>query len=340
MKALVKKRAEPGLSLEDVPEPSVIPQHVLIKVRKTAICGTDRHIYDWDEWAATRVPVPLVIGHECMGEIIEVGADVIHLAVGQRVAIEGHLLCGHCYNCQTGSHLCQNVQGMGYDVSGMFSEYLLAPASNVIQLPDALTDEMGAILDPFGNAVLATSMASLSCEDVLIMGAGPVGLFTVAIAKYMGAQNVTVCDMNPYRLALAEQVGADTLYNPEYDDIETIKAELQLKGGYSVGFEMSGNQNGLNELIKHLRNEANVLLLGLYSHAPSANLNDVIFKGLRCQGVYGRELFKTWLQAMKLLESGLDISPIITHQYDYTDYEAAFSTLTNGQSGKVILNWT
>lgn len=340
MKALVKQEAGPGLSLMDVPKPTIKLNEVLIKVKKTAICGTDRHIYDWDAWAAKTIPVPLTIGHECMGEIAEIGAQVTHLSVGQRVAVEGHFICEHCVNCRTGlEHLCLNVQGLGVQRAGAFAEYLAMPAYNVIELPDEISDDCASILDPFGNAVHAMMSCEVACRDILITGAGPIGLMAILIAKKIGVRSVTVSDVNPFRLDFAKNLGADAIYNPKQDNFTTVKQQLGMKEGFDICFEMSGHASALDLLLQECRHGGKLVLMGLYPDVISVDMNTMIFKGLQVKGIYGREMFRTWYQALQLLQTGLDIRPIITHQFPYQEYEAAFSALAAGQSAKVVLSW-
>lgn len=342
MKALVKKESAPGLWLLDVPVPQIKPNEVLIKIRKTAICGTDRHIYDWDPWAAKTIPVPLTIGHECMGEIVEIGREVHHLNIGQRVAVEGHFACGHCVNCRTGlAHLCLEVEGLGVQRPGAFAEYLAMPAFNVIPLPDQISDESAAVLDPFGNAVHALMSFEATCRDILITGAGPIGLMAILIAKKIGVRSITVSDVNPFRLKLAEKLGADAIYHPDDgDNMSALKQRLGMKEGFDLGYEMAGHPAALSMLLEHIRHGGRMVLMGVYPNAIPVDVNVMIFKGLRIKGIYGREMFRTWYQALQLLQTGLDITPVISHQFPYFKFEEAFAALKAGDSAKVVLDWS
>lgn len=340
MKALVKKYDKPGLWLEDVPVPTIQSHEVLIKVKKSAICGTDIHIWKWDEWARKNVPVPLVVGHEFMGEIVEIGSLVQGLSVGQRVAIEGHLTCGVCPNCRKGlKHICFNTRGVGYHVTGNFSEYFAITAENVFPLSDEIPDELAAIFDPFGNATHTALSFDLVGEDVLITGAGPIGIMAAAIAKHAGARRVVLTDVNPYRLELARKVGIECLVDRSKESLEAKSLEFGIKSGYGVGMEMSGHPSGLNDLLHNLQHGGKIALLGLLPPGTAIDWDLVIFKMFTLKGIYGREIYSTWYKMSHMLESGLNIAPIITHQFPIDEFEKGFEVMMSGQAGKVILNW-
>jgi threonine 3-dehydrogenase len=341
MRALVKAKKAEGLWAEDVARPELGHNDVLIKIRKTAICGTDIHIYEWNEWAQETIPVPMTVGHEFTGEIVELGSEVKGLEVGQRVSGEGHVTCGHCRNCRAGRrHLCPNTRGIGVNRPGAFADYLTLPAVNVYPMPDSVPDEIAAFLDPLGNATHTTLSFDLVGEDVLITGAGPIGCMGAAIAKHVGARRVVVTDLNDYRLKLAKKLGADRTVNVATDSLEGAMRELGLREGFDVGLEMSGNAQALNQMIGKMVNGGKVALLGLPPANVEIDLNQVIFKGLFMKGIYGREMFETWYKMIAMLDSGLDIRPVLTHEFPVGDFQKAFDTLLGGQSGKVILDWT
>ena len=340
MKALVKKNPEPGLWMEEVPVPQVGDGEVLIKVKKSAICGTDVHIHEWDEWAQKTVPVPMVIGHEFVGEVAEVGKGVTDYKVGQRVSGEGHITCGHCRNCRTGKkHLCHRTQGVGYDRPGCFAEYFTLPQDNVFVVPEEIDDDMAAIFDPFGNAVHTALSCTLAGEDVLITGAGPIGLMGAAIAKHCGARNVVITDINPKRLALAEKTGATRAVNVANEDLQSVKDALNILEGFDVGLEMSGSPSALRDQIEHCVPGADIALLGLLPSDTQVDWTKVIFKMLNLKGIYGREIFDTWYKMIHLLQGGLDLSGIITHSFSIDDFQEGFDIMVKGDCGKVILNW-
>jgi len=341
MKALVKAFAKPGIWMEDVPKPTKIgPNDVLIKIRKTAICGTDMHIYNWDKWAQATVPVPMITGHEFVGEIAEIGSEVTGLKVGDRVSGEGHLTCGYCRNCRAGKrHLCRNVEGIGYDCPGCFAEYFVFPAFNVIKLPDDIPDEIGSILDPFGNATHTALSFECVGEDVLITGAGPIGIMAVAICKHVGARHVVITDVNEYRLDLARKMGATRAVNVKKESLQTVMQELEMQEGFDVGLEMSGNGQAFREMLDLMCYGGRVALLGIPPDEIAIDWNKVIFKGLFLKGIYGREMFETWYKMIAMVQSGLNIKPIITHEFKIDDFQKAFETMGAGQSGKVILSW-
>jgi threonine 3-dehydrogenase len=340
MKALVKSKAERGIWLEDIDVPKPGHNDVLIKIARTAICGTDIHIYQWDDWASKTIPVPLAVGHEFSGEIVECGSEVKGFDIGDRVSAEGHITCGVCRNCRAGRrHLCINTVGVGVDRPGAFAEYLCVPAFNVFKLPDVITDDMAAILDPLGNATHTALSFDLVGEDVLITGAGPIGIMAVAIARYAGARHIVITDVNDYRLALAKKMGASVALNVTNGSLDDTMAELGMEEGFDIGMEMSGNPSAFRDMLRTLHHGGRVALLGIPPGETAINWNDVIFKGLILKGIYGREMFETWYKMTSMLQSGLDISPIITHHFDVADYEQAFQLMESGQSGKVILNW-
>ncbi len=340
MKALVKSKAERGIWLEDIDVPKPGHNDVLIKIARTAICGTDIHIYQWDDWASKTIPVPLAIGHELSGEIVECGSEVKGFDIGDRVSAEGHITCGVCRNCRAGRrHLCINTVGVGVDRPGAFAEYLSVPAFNVFKLPDVITDDMAAILDPLGNATHTALSFDLVGEDVLITGAGPIGIMAVAIARYAGARHIVITDVNDYRLALARKMGASIALNVTNGSLDDTMAELGMEEGFDIGMEMSGNPSAFRDMLRTLHHGGRVALLGIPPGETAIDWNDVIFKGLILKGIYGREMFETWYKMASMLQSGLDISPVITHHFDVADYEQAFQLMESGQSGKVILNW-
>ncbi|KTD16646.1 L-threonine 3-dehydrogenase [Legionella jordanis] len=341
MKSLVKAKPEPGIWMEDVPMPEYGVNDVLIKIHQTAICGTDIHIYSWDEWAQATIPVPMTVGHEFYGEIVEIGREVKGLQVGQRVSGEGHITCGMCRNCRAGKrHLCRNTLGVGVNRPGCFAEYLSLPATNVLVLPDNITGEQASILDPLGNATHCALAFDMVGEDVLITGAGPIGIMAVAIAKHIGARHVVITDVNDYRLDLARQMGATRAVNVKYQSIKDVMHELGMTEGFDIGLEMSGNPMALNELMKSMNHGGHVAMLGIPPQETAIDWNQVIFKGLVIKGIYGREMFETWYKMIAMLQSGLNIKPVITHHFPVEDYQNAFQIMASGQSGKVILNWS
>jgi len=340
MKALVKARREPGIWMQDVGQPQVGHNDVLIRMRKTAICGTDIHIYNWDAWAQKTIPVPMQVGHEYCGEIVEVGGEVAGFAPGDRVSGEGHITCGHCRNCRAGRrHLCRNTIGVGVNRPGCFAEYMVLPASNVFKLPAAITDEIASILDPLGNATHAALSFDLVGEDVLITGAGPIGIMAVAIARHAGARHVVITDVNDYRLDLARKMGASRALNAARESVTGAMRDLGMEEGFDVGLEMSGNPAAFRDLLKAMHHGGRVALLGIPPSDVAIDWNEVIFKGLVIKGIYGREMFETWYKMAAMLQSGLDVTPIITHRFRVDDYQRAFETMNSGRSGKVILDW-
>lgn len=340
MKALVKAKAEPGIWMEDVAAPTYGVNDVLIKIHKTAICGTDIHIYNWDDWAQATIPVPMTVGHEFFGEIVALGAEVYGLKVGQRVSGEGHLTCGMCRNCRAGKrHLCRNTMGVGVNRPGCFAEYLAIPASNVLVLPDDISGDQAAILDPLGNATHCALAFDMVGEDVLITGAGPIGIMAVAIAKHVGARHVVITDVNEYRLDLARKMGASQAVNIREHSLDKVMLDLGMTEGFDIGMEMSGNPHAFNDMLRVMNHGGHVAILGIPPKETAIDWNQVIFKGLILKGVYGREMFETWYKMIAMLQSGMAISPVITHQFAVDDYQEAFRIMASGQSGKVILNW-
>jgi threonine 3-dehydrogenase len=340
MKALVKAKRERGIWMQDVAKPTVGHNDVLIRVNRSAICGTDIHIYQWDDWAQHTIPVPLAVGHEFYGTIVECGIEVRGFEPGDRVSAEGHITCGVCRNCRAGRrHLCMNTKGVGVNRPGAFAEYIAVPAFNVFKLPDAITDDMAAILDPLGNATHTALSFDLVGEDVLITGAGPIGIMAVAIARYAGARHVVITDINDYRLDLARKMGASAALNVMQDSIDDTMQELGMEEGFDVGMEMSGNPTAFRDLLRTMHHGGKVALLGIPPDETAIDWNQVIFKGLILKGIYGREMFETWYKMSSMLQSGLDIEPIITHHFGIDDFEPAFELMESGQSGKVILHW-
>ncbi len=341
MKVLSKLHAEPGLWMTEADMPTCQPNDVLIKIKQTAICGTDLHIYQWDEWAQKTIPVPMHVGHEFIGEVVEVGSSVTGITVGDRVSGEGHITCGHCRNCRAGHrHLCRNTLGVGVHLPGAFAEYLVLPATNVCSLPDHISDEMAAILDPFGNAVHTALAFNLVGEDVLITGAGPVGLMAAAIARHVGALRVVITDMNPQRLALAEQMGATLAIHPEKVALSSAMETLGMKEGFDVAMEMSGSAHAFTDMISVMNNGGRIAFLGIPPQPFETDWSSIVFKGITVQGIYGRRMFETWYKGMAMLQSGLDVSAVLTDHFPVDDYEAAFQRALSGDAGKVILHWS
>ncbi|MBY0544053.1 MAG: L-threonine 3-dehydrogenase [Gammaproteobacteria bacterium] len=340
MKALCKLKPEPGIWMIDAPEPSYGHNDVMIKIKKTAVCGTDIHIYKWDEWAQKTVPVPLITGHEFVGEIVAMGSEVTGFQIGDRVSAEGHITCGFCRNCRAGKrHLCRNTVNTGVQRQGCFAEYAVYPAFNVFKLPDDVPDHLAAILDPFGNATHTALTFNLVGEDVLITGAGPIGVMAVAIARHVGARHVVITDVNEYRLELARKMGATRAINTNKVGLAEVMASLRIQEGFDVGLEMSGNPQAFNQMLDHMNHGGRVALLGIIPTQTGIDWNHVIFKCLTIKGIYGREMFETWYKMVSMLQSGLVIEPIITHEFAVDDFDQAFQTMLTGQSGKVILNW-
>jgi len=340
MKALAKTEAAPGLTLIDVPEPTLGRRDVLIKVERTGICGTDLHIYKWDDWAASAVPVPLTVGHEFVGRIVELGPDVDFLKIGDRVSGEGHVICGRCRNCLAGRrHFCKDTKGVGVNYPGAFAEFLALPATNVWKLALEISDDVAAILDPFGNATHTALTFPLLGEDVLITGAGPIGCMAAAIAQHAGARHVVVTDINPGRLELAKTLGATRTVDVSKENLKDIQNELRMTEGFDVGLEMSGNARAFNDLIGSMRTAGQIALLGIPETGTTIDWNQVIFKSLTIQGIYGRKMYDTWYQMTSMIQSGLNIAPVITHRFHYSDFEKGFTAMKEGSCGKVLLDW-
>jgi len=340
MKALVKAKPERGIWMEDLPPPDVGPNDVLIKVNKTAICGTDMHIFQWDDWAQHTIPVPMAVGHEFSGQIVECGSEVRGFEPGDRVSAEGHITCGVCRNCRAGRrHLCMNTVDVGVNRAGAFAEYIAVPAFNVFKLPEAISDDMAAILDPLGNATHTALSFDLVGEDVLITGAGPIGIMAVAIARFAGARHIVITDVNDYRLDLARNMGASVALNVTRDSIKDTMQTLGMEEGFDVGMEMSGNPQAFRSLLEVMHHGGKVALLGIPPDDMAIDWNQVIFKGLVIKGIYGREMFETWYKMSSMLQSGLNIHPVITHHFGVDEYLPAFELMESGKTGKVILDW-
>src|SRR5438309_6404270 len=341
MKALVKQQAAPGIWLEDVPEPKVGPNDVLIEIAKTAICGTDMHIYNWDAWAQKTIPVPMAVGHEYCGRIVELGSEVKGLNRGDRVSGEGHITCGYCRNCRAGRrHLCRNTVGVGVNRPGAFAEFLVIPAFNAFKIPDDISDEVASILDPLGNAAHTALSFELVGEDVLITGAGPIGIMAAAISRHVGARHIVVTDLNDYRLDLALKIGASRAVNVARQDLQSVMQDLGMTEGFDVGMEMSGSPQALRSMLASMNHGGKVALLGIPPGDVAIDWNQVIFKGLVIKGIYGREMFETWYKMIAMLQSGLDVTPVITHRFAIDAYVTGFETMLSGQSGKILLDWT
>ena len=340
MKALVKKFREKGIWMDEAEKPAAGPEEVLIRIKKTAICGTDIHIYDWNEWAQKTIAVPMVIGHEYVGEIVELGANVRSFAKGEIVSGEGHIICGFCRNCQAGRrHLCKNARGVGVNRPGCFAEYLSVPVVNIWRTDTAVPEELYSIFDPFGNAVHTALSFDLVGEDVLVTGAGPIGIMAAAVAQKVGARHVAITDLNPYRLELAKKMGVKNVFNAKEISIGEIQKSLNMKEGFDVGLEMSGSGAAFAGMVDNMACGGKIALLGLQPRGVVIDWDKVIFQGLRIKGIYGREIFETWYKMTALIKAGLDISPIITHRFRIDDYKEAFEIMASGNSGKIILDW-
>ena len=340
MKALAKLERGPGLTLTRVKKPEIGHNDVLIRISQTGICGTDIHIWKWDDWAQKTIPVPMQVGHEYVGEIVEVGQEVRGYKPGDRVSGEGHITCGYCRNCRAGRrHLCRNTVGVGVNREGAFAEYLAIPAFNVFKIPDDISDELAAIFDPFGNATHTALCFNLVGEDVLITGAGPIGIMAAAIARHVGARHVVITDVNDYRLDLARRMGVTRAVHAEREDLRAVMQDLRMTEGFDIGLEMSGAPSAFTSMLEHMNHGGKVALLGIPPANTAIDWNQVIFKGLEIKGIYGREMFETWYKMVAMLQSGLDLSPIITHRFPVDQYQAAFAAMLSGSSGKVILDW-
>jgi threonine 3-dehydrogenase len=342
MRALKKTAAGEGLTwVEDAPLPEIGPNDVLVRVEKTAICGTDLHIWKWDEWAAKTVPLDMTVGHEFMGRVEKVGARVGGFKPGQRVSAEGHITCGYCRNCRAGTrHLCPNTQGIGVNRPGCFADFVSVPKENIYPLADYIPDDWGAILDPFGNATHTALSFDLVGEDVLITGAGPIGVMAIAVAKRAGARHVVVSDLNPYRLELAKTLGATRVVNPTEEKLSDVMTEMGMTEGFDVGLEMSGAPTAFDDMLHAMRAGGKIALLGILPSGAGIDWDAVIFKGLTIKGIYGREIFETWYKMDALIRGGIDLAPVITHRVKAADYADAFKTLASGESGKIIMDWT
>ena len=340
MKALVKSHREPGLWLEDVPEPKLGINDVRIRVHRTGICGTDVHIYRWDTWAAKTIPVPMVVGHEFVGEIVEVGANVADFHPGQVVSGEGHVVCGRCRNCLAGRrHLCADTKGVGVDRPGAFAEYLVLPMANVWVHAKGVDKDVAAVFDPFGNAVHTALSFPVLGEDVLVTGAGPIGIMGAAVARHAGARFVVVTDINPYRLELARRMGVTRAVNPKETPLAEVQKELGMHEGFDVGLEMSGNAAAFRDMLANMAHGGKIAILGIPDQEIAIDWNTVIFSGLTLKGIYGREMYETWYKMTVMLQSGLDIRPVITHRFHFRDFKEAFDVMLSGNSGRVILSW-
>ncbi|HFT1687604.1 TPA: L-threonine 3-dehydrogenase [Providencia stuartii] len=340
MKALSKLKAEPGIWMTEVPKPELGHNDVMIKIRKTAICGTDVHIYNWDEWSQKTIPVPMVVGHEYIGEIVEIGQEVKGFKIGDRVSGEGHITCAHCRNCRGGrTHLCRNTIGVGVNRPGCFAQYLVLPAFNAFKIPDNIPDEIAAIFDPFGNAVHTALSFDLVGEDVLVSGAGPIGIMAAAVCRHVGARHVVITDINDYRLELAKKMGVTRAVNVGRENLKDVMKELGMQEGFDVALEVSGSPAAFHSMLDTMNHGGRIALLGIPSSEMAIDWSKVIFKGLFIKGIYGREMFETWYKMATLIQSGLDLSPIITHQFSIDDFQKGFDVMRSGQSGKVILNW-
>jgi len=340
VKALVKAQSAPGLTLLDVPEPSIGINDVLIRVTHTGICGTDLHIYEWDDWARATIPVPMAVGHEFVGEIVAVGSNVNDFHPGEVVSGEGHVVCGRCRNCLAGRrHLCAHTQGVGVNRPGAFAEFIALPMSNIWRHEPTVNREIAAIFDPFGNAVHTSLSFPALGEDVLITGAGPIGLMAIPVVKHAGARFVLVTDLNPYRLDLARKMGATLAVDPRQTSVAQAQKQLGMSEGFDIGLEMSGSPVAFREMLGNMSHGAKIAMLGIPSNEMAIDWRQVIFNMLTIKGIYGREMYETWYKMTVMLESGLDISPVITHRFPYTDFEKGFEVMRSGNSGKVILSW-
>nr|WP_320118844.1 L-threonine 3-dehydrogenase [uncultured Marinifilum sp.] len=339
MKALVKSKAEKGIWMEEVDIPKIGVNDVLVKIRKTAICGTDLHIYKWDEWSQNTIKPGMIIGHEYVGEVSEIGAGVTGFKIGDRVTGEGHIACGHCRNCRRGrKHVCENTVGIGVNIDGIFAEYAAIPASNLMKMSDKIPDEMLAIMDPFGNATHTALSFPLIGEDVLVTGAGLIGSMCVAVAKFAGARYVVATETNPFRIELAKKMGADRVINPMEENLDDVIKELGMIG-FDIGLECSGAPAAFNDMVGHMYNSGKISLLGILPSQTTVNWTDIIFKSLQLKGIYGREMYETWYQMEQMLMSGLDLLPMITHRFKADDYQRGFEIMEKGDCGKVILDW-
>jgi threonine 3-dehydrogenase len=341
MKALVKARSERGLWLEDIPEPTMGINDVLIRVLYTGICGTDVHIYNWDDWAQKTIPVPMAIGHEFVGKIVAVGSNVNDFFPGDIVSGEGHVVCGRCRNCLAGRrHLCVSTQGVGVNRPGAYAEFISLPMTNIWRHHPGVNLEVAAIFDPFGNAVHTALSFPVLGEDVLITGAGPIGIMAIPVVRHAGARHVVITDLNPFRLDLARKMGATLAVNPTETPLSEVQKQLKMAEGFDVGLEMSGNPQALSDMIANMSHGGKIAALGIPSKSVPMDWRPVIFNMITIKGIYGREMYETWYKMSVMLDSGLDISPVITHRYDYSDFEKGFAAMISGNTGKVVLDWT
>jgi len=340
MRALVKAKPEPGLVMEEVPVPEPQVGEVLVKVRRSAICGTDLHIWNWDSWARRTIPVPMVVGHEYVGEVHRLGSGVRGFEIGEAVTSEGHIVCGHCRNCRAGrEHLCPNTLGVGVNRPGSFAEFVCVPAHNVYPIPPNIPERVAAILDPYGNAIHTALTFDLVGEDVLITGAGPIGIMAVPIALRAGARHVVITDVNDYRLDIARRLGATRAVNVAREELGTVMAGLEMKEGFDVGLEMSGSEQAFRQMLSVMIHGGKIAMLGIPPGDMAIDWNEVIFKSLTIKGIYGREMFDTWYKGLALIQSGLDIEPVITHELPVDRFAEGFAAMASGQCGKVLLNW-
>ena len=341
IKALVKKENAEGLSMEDVPMPVLYNDSVLIKVKKTGICGTDLHIYNWDDWAKKTLTLPMVIGHEFCGVVCDKGKDVKNIQINDRVSAEGHIVCGFCRNCRAGKgHLCRNTKGIGIQIPGAFAEYICVPETNLIKIPNNINDDVAAIFDPLGNAFHTALCYPIIGEDILITGAGPIGIMAAKVCQVIGARKVILTDINDERIKLAQNLGIKLSYNSKQNNLTSIMQQNNMKEGFDIGLEMSGSKEALNDMIKVMNNGGKIAILGIAPTSFEVNWNEIIFKMLEIKGIYGREMYETWYKMIALVQSGLNIENIITHKFHFTDFEKAFKIMKEGNCGKIILDWS
>jgi threonine 3-dehydrogenase len=340
MKALVKRHAEPGLWLEDAPRPEIGINDVLIRIDRTGICGTDLHIWKWDDWARKTIPVPMVVGHEFVGEVVAFGSNVTDFTVGELVSGEGHVVCGRCRNCMAGRrHLCKDTRGIGVNRPGAFAEYIALPMTNVWHHDPAIDRDVASIFDPFGNAVHTALSFDVLGEDVLITGAGPIGIMAAVVVRHAGARHVVITDMNPYRLELARKLGVTVALDVREKSIADVQKGLGMREGFDVGLEMSGSPAAFRDMLANMAHGGKIAMLGIPEKEMAIDWNTVIFNMLTIKGIYGREMYETWYKMTVMVQSGLDIRPVITHRFHFTEFQQAFDVMLSGKSGKVILNW-
>ena len=341
IKALAKKENTEGLCMDNIPMPILYNDSVLIKVKKTGICGTDLHIYNWDDWAKKTLTLPMVIGHEFCGVVCDKGKDVKNIQINDRVSAEGHIVCGFCRNCRAGKgHLCRNTKGIGIQIPGAFAEYICVPETNVIKIPNNINDDVAAIFDPLGNAFHTALCYPIIGEDILITGAGPIGIMAAKVCQVIGARKVILTDINDERIKLAQNLGIKLSYNSKQNNLKSIMQQNNMKEGFDIGLEMSGSKEALNDMIKVMNNGGKIAILGIAPTSFEVNWNEIIFKMLEIKGIYGREMYETWYKMIALVQSGLNIENIITHKFHFTDFEKAFKIMEEGNCGKIILNWS